>query len=163
MGNAPSSSSARSKSLPISQASNDSSSTAEQGRASLPNSNIMHFAKKRLRSLTPTRSSSTPSFLSSLSLDKDSAQSSISEEYVESPTIHPATRKQSTLHGGVVSVQGRTFHNHQHSKYSLPCDEEEQDRMMALVSNFFSGKLVQTKANSRKFLSAFSAQAYVSQ
>ncbi|CAM0136158.1 hypothetical protein VKS41_005449 [Umbelopsis sp. WA50703] len=132
MGNVPSSSSARSKSLPVSQASNDSSSTADQGRASLPNSNIMHYAKKRLRSLTPTRSTSTPSFFSSISLDKDSQQSSISEEFVESPTIHPAVRKTSALHGSVVSIQGRKFHNHQHSKYSLPCDEEEQDRMMAL-------------------------------
>jgi hypothetical protein len=67
-------------------------------------------------------------------LDKDSQQSSISEEFVESPTIHPAVRKTSALHGSVVSIQGRKFHNHQHSKYSLPCDEEEQDRMMALVS-----------------------------
>lgn len=137
MGNVPPSASVRSKSLPNTRAASETSSTRDRGRQSLPTSNIMQIAKKRIQSIAQSKSNS-PKFLSSPSTDRQSRQSSQSESTSEPSLFHPRTRETSSLQASSGSLEGRPFHNYQSAKYSLPCDEEEQDRMMALVSNFMS-------------------------
>jgi hypothetical protein len=133
MGNVPPSASVRSKSLPSTRAASDTSSKRDRGRQSLPTSNIMQIAKKRIQGIAQSKSNS-PKFFSSPSTDRQSHQSSQSESASEPSLFHPRTRETSSLQASCGSLEGRPFHNYQTAKYSLPCDEEEQDRMMALVS-----------------------------
>lgn len=130
MGNVPPSATVRAKADPISQTSSDKSAHRDNGRQSRPGVNIMQVAKKHLQNLGSSRQSqSSPSYVSASSTDKQSRRSSQSGDTSASSHYNNATSAHE-----LDFIDGRTFQINLHTKYSLPCDEIEQDRMMNLVN-----------------------------
>ncbi|KAI8583354.1 hypothetical protein K450DRAFT_223226 [Umbelopsis ramanniana AG] len=144
MGNVPPTPASRSQSLPVTRPPSETSSTRRYGRQSLPSTNIMQSAKKRLRKNLEQVRQSTPSFRSvSSTADVLSQQSTPSVCNSDTSYFHPNYKSLSSDQlVNTISQQNRPFHNFGNAKYSLPCDEEEQDRMMTLhflVKHMFNG------------------------
>lgn len=139
MGNVPPTPASRSQSLPVTRPASETSSTRRYGRQSLPGTNIMQNAKKRLRKNLEQVRQSSPSFCSvSSANDEFSQRSTPSASNSDTSYFYPNFRSISSDQlGNSIAQQNRPFHNFGNAKYSLPCDEEEQDRMMTLVRKLF--------------------------
>jgi hypothetical protein len=98
----------------------------------------MQTAKQRLRKNLEQVRQSAPSFRSfSSNAEVGSQRSSPSTTASDTSYIHPNFKNNSSDQiPSPLSNENRPFHNFGNAKYSLPCDEEEQDRMMTLVSCF---------------------------
>lgn len=139
MGNVPPTPASRSQSLPVTRPASETSSMRRYGRQSLPGTNILQNTKRRIRNNLEQVRQSTPSLRSiSTANDEFSQQSTPSVTNSDTCYFHPNYKSISSDQlANSVAQQNRPFHNFGNAKYSLPCDEEEQDRMMTLVRKPF--------------------------
>jgi hypothetical protein len=102
----------------------------------------MQNAKNRIRKNLEQVRQSTPSLRSiSSANDEFSQRSTPSACNSDISYFHPNYKSNSSDQlVNSVAQQNRPFHNFGSAKYSLPCDEEEQDRMMTLVRTHWTSR-----------------------